>query len=293
MGRGKIRRRMGLLLCLLLVHLPWSSYGERQGVVTLGNDLTQEQRAEMLRLFGVKEQEVQLLVVTNEEERSYLEGVATEAQIGTKAISSAYVEGLEKGSGIQVETYNLTWVTKDMFRNALVTAGVYDARVVGAAPFNVSGTAALTGMLKAFEELRGEPLSQEQKQVANEEILRTGALGEEVGKEKAVELIQRVKETIVEEKVKNPEEIKRIILEISGDLNITLNQEQIASIVSLMEKVANLDLNTEAIKEQLKGIGEQLGNLTKENQEVKSLLERILDFFRRLLDSILGFVKGK
>lgn len=287
------RKALGLIAFFLVLTLNPQVFGADQGVVTLGNDLNQKQRQQMLDLFGAQEREIKTLVVTNAEERSYLEGIASEAQIGSKAISSAYVEGLEEGAGIQVQIYNLTWVTEGMIQNSLVTAGVKDARIIAAAPFNVSGTAALTGILKAFEELRGEALNQEQKEIANEEIVKTGELGQSIGKEKATELIQTVKEEIVEKKIKNPEEIKRIIIEIAGRLDINLNNQQIEDITKLMEGITRLNLDTEEIKRQLKGIGEKLGEITKQNEEVKSLLRRIIDMIKNFFNSILGMLTGK
>lgn len=287
------RNKIGLATLSIILSTVILVYGQTQGVVTLGNDLNQQQREQMLNLFKVEEGKVKTLVVTNAEERQYLEGVATEQQIGTRAISSAYVEGLEAGEGIQVETYNITWVTEDMFRNALVTAGVKDARIIAGAPFNVSGTAALTGILKAFEALRGQEISEEQKQVANEEIVKTGELGEAVGKEKAVQLIQAVKEEVIEKNIKSPEEIRRIIIEISGRLDINLNNQQVEELTKLMERITRLNLNTNEIRRQLQGIGEKLGEITRQNEEVRSLLERIIDFIRQLFESILGMILGK
>ena len=286
------RRGLSLFLMVFMLLSAMPSYSQNNIVVTLGNDLNKEQRQQILRIFGVAEEEVKALVVTNEEERAYLKGVATEAQIGTRAISSAYVENLSAGEGIIVETYNITWVTRDMFQNALVTAGVRDARVIAAAPFDVSGTAALTGILKAFEEVTGKKIDENQKQIANEEIVKTGRLGDEIGKDKASKLIQEIKQEIVEKNVRNPEEIKRIIIEIAGRLDINLNTQQVNDISELMEKINKLNLNTEEMTRQLKNIGRQLGEITKQNQEVKSILDRILDFIRRIFDSILGMAKG-
>ncbi|WP_034328604.1 DUF1002 domain-containing protein [Alkaliphilus transvaalensis] len=278
------------IIIVYLISINSLAYGQENIVVTLGNDLNQQQREEMLNLFGVTEGNIKVLVVTNEEERNYLKGIATEAQIGTRSISSAYVENLSRGEGINVETYNITWVTAEMFQNALATAGVTDARIIAAAPFNVSGTAALTGILKAFEEMRGETINEDRKRIANEEIVKTGELGEEIGQERAVQLIKEVKEEIIEKGVKNPEEIKRIVIEIAGRLDINLNTQQIEDISKLMEQISRLNLNTDVIRQQLQGIGQQLGEIAKQNEEVKSLLDRIIEMFRRLLESIFNMI---
>ena len=125
--------------------------------------------------------------------------------IGDRAISSASVEILSPGSGIQVETKNITWVTSAMYTNALVTARVKDARVIAAAPYPVSGTAALTGILKGFEEATGRKLDEQAKRIANEELVRMGDLGQELGsKEKAAQLIMGIKEEVIRNNVTNP-----------------------------------------------------------------------------------------
>ncbi|SDL26980.1 DUF1002 domain-containing protein [Natronincola ferrireducens] len=263
-------------------------YGSQNVVVTLGNDLNQEQRQQMLNLFNVKQGAIAVLVVTNEEERRYLEGVATERQLGTKAISSAYVEHLQQGEGIAVETYNITWVTEEMIMNALVTAGVTNAKVIAAAPFEVSGTAALTGILKAFEEVTGQAISEEQKRIANEEMVKTGELGEKIGKEEATILIREIKEVIIERKIREPQEIRRIVIEIAGQLNIQLTEKQVEDITKLMEQITRLNLNTEVIQQQLQGIREGLRDISRDNQEVQSFLQKILEVLRRILESILG-----
>ncbi|AKL97079.1 putative protein DUF1002 [Clostridium aceticum] len=275
-----------VLLCVLLT--TWMSYGSQHVVVTLGNDLNQQQRQQMLEIFGVQEGTVKTLVVTNQEERRYLEGLATERQIGTRAISSAYIENLQQGEGISVETYNITWVTEEMIMNALVTAGVTNAKVIAAAPFEVSGTAALTGILKGFEEITGEKISEEQKQVANEEMIKTGELGEEIGKEEATTLIREIKEVVVEKRIREPEEIKRVVIEIAGQLNIRLTEGQVEEITRLMERITRLNLNTEVIRQQLHGIGQQLRDISRDNQQVQSLLQRMIEMLKRLVESILG-----
>lgn len=267
------------------------AYADNTVVVTLAKNLNDTQREQILELFNVSEETTKIIEVTNEEERRYLEGIAPEEQIGKITISSAYVEVLEEGSGIEVETYNISWVTKEMYQSALVTAGVKDAKVIAAAPYSVSGTGALTGIIKAFEQATGKKISEEQKKVANEEVIKTGELGEEIGKEKATELVRVVKEEVTAKRIKDPEEIKRIIIDIAGRLDINLNAEQIDSISKLMEKINKLNLNTEEIKNQLRGIGEKLDKTLKDNEQVKSLLQRIIEAIRNFFNSLLSKLK--
>jgi len=263
-----------------------------QAVVSLGADLTIEQQKQMLDYMNVDRDDINLVTVTNEEEAAYLKGTSAVDKIGTRAISSAYVEELEKGKGISVETYNITWVSEDMYANALVTAGVKDARVIAAAPFKVSGTAALTGIIKAFEEITGKKLDEDAKRVANEEMVVTGELGEELGdKKKASELVKRVKEEVVEKGITDREDIKRIILEIQQDLNIKLDESQIQQLLNLMDKLKNIDINLKDLKEQVTKIGEKVRDIAENNEEVKSFLQKIVDLLNQLVQGLLNIFR--
>ena len=292
MKNNKLLKHISLVIAFIFIFSIFV-YADSSTVVTLGKDLNTNQRKQILDIFGVNEEEITIIEVNNQEERAYLEGVATEAQLGKITMSSAYVELLEEGSGIEVETYNISWVTREMYQSALVTAGVKDARVIAAAPFPVSGTGALTGIIKAFEQATGERISEEQKKVANEEIVQTGKLGEEIGKEKATELIRVVKEEVIEKRLKNPEEIKKVVVDIAARLDINLHMDQIEEIAGLMKKINSLNLDTKEIREQLKGISEKIDQTLKDNEEVKSLLQKIIDMINDLFKSLFGMLWDK
>lgn len=281
----KILKNISLVLVFIMLSTTLV-YGDSNKVVTLAKDIDESQRKEILDIFGVKEDEVVIIEVNNQEERKYLEGIVSEAQIGTRTISSAYLELLGKDSGIQVETHNISWVSKDMFASALITAGVKDARIIAAAPFPVSGTGALTGILKSFEQATGVKIDEEKKKVATQEIVETGELGEIFGQDKAAELIRSIKEAIIEEGVKSPEDIERVISQAASKLDIKLSQNQIDSINNLMDKISKLDINVDDFKEQMKDLGKKIEDTLKNNKEVRSWIKRFFDallsFFRVL-----------
>jgi uncharacterized protein YpuA (DUF1002 family) len=288
-----MRRWVLAWTCVVVLLLTQSLCVGAQGeeVVSLGADLTSKQQEQILDLFGVEADEVKIIHVTNQEERDYLEGLVSDKKIGTRAISSAYVKPLDEGDGLVVETYNINWVTKEMYANAMATAGVENARAVAAAPFSVSGTAALTGIMKAFEEVSGEELDEEAKRAANEELVTTGELGEDIGKDEAAALIKDIKERIVREGIKDPDDIKKIVLDIAKQLNIQLTDEQINQIVELMKKISNLDLNIENITNQLEKITGHLDSIKKTVEENKGILQRIwgaIEGFFQWLRNLIG-----
>lgn len=256
-------------------------------VVALGKDLSEEQKREMLSFFKVDDS-VRLIQVSNEEEREYFGQYIDESILGTRAISSVYVERLPEGEGITVETHNISWVTEDMYRNASITAGVKDARIIVSSPVKVSGTAALTGIMKAFEDLTGESISKEEKEIASEEIAKTVLLGNEIGQEKAQELINNIKIYIIDNNIKGKGSIKKVAEEMAKDLGVELTDEQLNQIVSLMRNISKLDLNIEDIKQQLKDISGKIDRIAQQNIEIKSFLGRILDAIMSFLNKIFG-----
>ncbi len=279
------------ILALVITILSTNVFANGNAVVSLGKDLNLEQRQEMIDLFGA-DSEDEIIEVTNEEERQYLGQYVDSKVLGSRAISSSYVKPGKKGSGIKVETYNITWVTEDMLINALVTAGVKDAEIKVAAPFNVSGTAALTGVIKGFEGATGENISEEEKQIASEEIAKTGELGDEIGQDEATQIIKKVKEEMVERGIKSPEDIKELIEEASQEINITLTEEQKEKISQLMEKISNLDLNVEDIKSQLQNISDKLKELGENTEEIKGFVAKILDFLGNIFTRLGELIKG-
>ncbi|HCL4436625.1 TPA: DUF1002 domain-containing protein [Clostridium botulinum] len=263
-------------------------YADAFKVVTLGADLTNEQKEEMLKYFGVTRKEANVMEVNKEEEDKYLAGVATRKQIGTKSISCAYVEPTDKG-GLNISTHNIYWVTENMIRNALITAGVENANVKVGAPFNVSGTAALTGILKGFESSKGgKKIDEEKKKVANEEMVVTGNLGEKIGQDEAANLINEVKKEVVKEKPKTEKEIKNIVKDATNNYGYKLSNEDMQKITALMDKINGLDLDFKQIKDQLNQVSNKLKDVVT-SEEAKGffskLWEGIKDFFDNIFSS--------
>ncbi|HCS75391.1 MAG TPA: DUF1002 domain-containing protein [Clostridiales bacterium] len=271
-----------LLIMLNIMSFSTAALADAAKVVSLGANLNEDQKNQIMTLFGVKSDEVVMLEVTNQEERDYLGGLVSDEKIGKRAMSSAYVEILEDGEGISVETHNINWVTKEMYANAMVTAGIENARVVAAAPFNVSGTAALTGIMKAFEEAAGEELPEEAKQTANEEMVTTGELGDDIGQDEAASLVQEIKERIIREKITDPEQIRKIIIDIAAELNINITQEHIDKLANLMERISKLDLSVENVTRQLE-------NINKGLEKVKETIDQNKGFFQKIFDAIKNF----
>lgn len=294
------KKTVGFLFCMALAVVLVFALGTGvlatySRVITFGADLDRAQKSMLASKFGVNlaEANVPVVDVTNAEERKYLAGLVPENVIGTRAISSAMVEVLPAGRGITVETQNINWVTTDMYANAMATARVKDARVIVAAPFPVSGTAALTGIFKAFEAATGKSLGDQAKKVANEELVRTGELARDIGKDNATRLVLLVKEKVITERTKDPERIRQIIINVAGDLNINLNNRQIEDLTTLMQKISGLNLNITDITDQLTNLRTEIQRKITEQPELRNWFERLLDAINQLVQQIRVMIIGE
>ncbi|GEK58723.1 hypothetical protein CHL76_04360 [Marinococcus halophilus] len=256
--------------------------------VTLGQDLSSEQRSSLLEEMEVTEGEVPVVEVTNEEEYQYLGDYLSSSEIGSRALSSAKITAAEDGEGIDIETNKIDTVTEGMYANALATAGVEDAEVYVTAPFNVSGTAALTGILKAYEQQNNVSISEDQKQVANEEIAKTSELGEDIGKEEATTLITEIKQEINNTEINNTEDIRIIVQNVSSDMNIELSEQQQDELVSLFDRMQNLNIDWSQMENQLNKATENIDSFMN-SEDTQNFLSRIVAFLEQMLDSVQGW----
>ena len=291
------KRWMAILLtCIMAVALPVTAYGASDNkntdtpYVALGADLNQEERATVLRLLGISEEDLNnytVTTVTNADEHEYLDSYLSSSIIGSRALSSVMVEGTAEGSGINVTTSNITYCTPGMYENALATAGIENADIKVAGPFNISGTAALVGAIKAYENMTGEEVKKENADTATNELVVTGQVAENVGdQEKAEQLIGAVKGEVVEGNATTTEEIGNVVDQAAQEMEVNLSEEDRQAIIDLMKKIDDLNLNIDSLMEQASNLYDQIAgldlNLNIDEEQVKGFFEKILDFFRGL-----------
>jgi uncharacterized protein YpuA (DUF1002 family) len=276
-----------LLALALLASLAVPAFAQGESRVVVGADLNEEQIQTVYSLFGIERGSVTELTVTNAEERAYLEGLVEESVIGKYAISCVYVQLLGEGSGLTVETHNITWCTAEMYQNALITAGVKDAKIVVASPFEVSGTAALTGVYKAYESITGNKLDEAAKTAGIRELTVTGEIAEEVGDNDAAGIVNGVKEILGETSKKSDEELRREIVSIADRFNVTLSDSQIRQLIDLCRTLEKLDPDeiksrVEEAQETIQRIGEAKDKAVSFYEKFKNFLGDAADFLERV-----------
>lgn len=251
----KRRNLMSALLCsiCLVASSTVPAMADGTKVVTLGADLSDAQKNTMLKYFKVNSSEVQILTITNQDEREHLSGYVPAEQIGTRTVSCAYVRPTSSG-GIKVRTANLNWVTCNMIASSLSTSGVKNCEVVAACPFEVSGTGALTGIEMAYEAASGQKLDSAKKDVATREMVVTSNLGERVGKKPATNVVNRSKIEVIENNITNHDEIYNIVVNNIEQNNITVNNSDVDELVALLEEIAQQNYNYEDMRETLENV---------------------------------------
>lgn len=265
--------------------------------LALGADLTEAQRNTVLGYMGIDPAALgnyDVVYINNQEEHSYLDSYMDSSAIGTKSLSSVVITKADAGSGINISTYNINYCTVGMYKNALATAGVTDANIIVAGPFQLSGTAALVGIFKAYEEMTGDNLDEEVVDAALNELVTTGELNQSIdGDSDSVEaLIAELKQKLANGELSTDEDIRAAIDELAKKYNLSLSEDDIKTLIDLINALKGLDLDWDSIANQAKSWADKLGvdfnNIDKEAaagffqkvvEVVKSIWEKIKSIF--------------
>ena len=276
--------------------------------IALGSDLTQNQLGTVLSLMGVSAADLpnyNVVYVTNAEEHQRLDKYIDPKVIGTKSLSSVLVKPATAGHGVVVTTKNINFCTTNMYRNALITAGVQDADIIVAAPSQISGTAGLIGALKAYEQMSGKAVGENALDTALNELVTTGELSNSAGgTTEAEELISYIKAQVAANDLETEEEIEAAVRKGMKDLNVSLSEEEVKRIVNLMMKIKSMGIDFNVLAEQADDIyakyKTQIDNGTFNINDVKLedlglgklITKSVGNFFKEVGSSIKDFFGG-
>lgn len=276
-----------LAVCLLAGAVPALAVDAGEARAVIGANLTDEQIADVYKNFGISRGDVTELRVTNADERKYLSGYVDDSVIGTNSISCVYIEVLDEGEGLDVTTSNINWCTSQMYVSALATAGITDAKIIVAAPFEVSGTAALTGVYMAYEDITGETLDETAKLVSTQELTLTAELAEKIGSYDSVEIVNELKLLLGETRNMTDEQLRAEIVSIASDLGVTLTDTQINQLISLCRSLEKLNpdelkAKVESVQNTIAKLGQAKETVSNFLTGVKNVWNSIVDFFKNI-----------
>ncbi len=264
--------------------------GSSDSRAVIGADLDSSEIEYVYKAFGIERGDVTELTVTNADEREYLEGQVDESLIGTKSISCIYIEVLDEDDGLNVSVDNITWCTPDMYMNAMVTAGITDADVKICAPFKVSGTAALTGIYKAYEDITGEKLDEDAKLVSTQELTTTAELADEIGSDDSTAIVNDLKLILDQTSKMSDDELRAKIIEIAGSYDVTLTDEQIDQLISLCRSMEKLDINE--LMDKVNQVQDYLKSFGDAKDSASQFISNAADTITVLINKLVEFIKG-
>ena len=263
--------------------------------LALGADLSEEQRNTVLSLMGIDAaglNNYDVVYVNNSEEHQYLDSYVESSKIGSKSWSSVVIVKRDKGNGLNISTKNITYCTVGMYKNALTTAGITDADIIVAGPKPISGTAALVGIFKAYEEMSGEKVQDNVVDAALNELVVTGQLEDAIDgltNEEVEEFIAYIKSVIAEKGLTDESSINQAIDDACKKYGVTLDDTERQKIVDLLLKITSLGID-------LNGLVDYASSLYNSFKNGGSSSSGILSTVRNAIGSIFGaignFFKG-
>lgn len=262
--------------------------------LALGADLSEEQKSTVLSIMGISPEQLEnydVVYVTNAEEHQYLDSYISSSQIGSKAWSSIVIVEREEGSGLNISTTNINYCTVGMYKNALTTAGVTDADIIIAGPSNISGTAALVGVFKAYQQMTGDTVAENVVDAAVNELVITGQLEDSIeglSDEEVEEFIAYIKSVIAENDLSDEGEINEVIDEACEKYGVTLSEQERQQIVDLLLKITSLGIDLDGVVDYAKALydsyknGDGTGNASSANGWFSKLFSGMKDWFLKL-----------
>ena len=283
-----MKKAISLLLALLMLGSCIAlADGNKDSRTVIGVDLSDSDIQTVYNAFGISRGDVTELTVTNQDERHYLEGLVDEKLIGSRSISCVYIEALDEGKGLNVSVKNITWCTPDMYMNAMVTAGITDANVKIAAPFAVSGTAALTGIYMAYESVTGEKLDEDAKKVGTKELTVTAELADAIGSADSTAIVNDLKLMLDEIAQMSDDEIRAEIKKLADKYGVELTDSQIDKLVDLCRSMTKLDV--QVLKEKVEQVQQYLRDLASKSGDIKDFLATVADTVAEFVSKIIHF----
>lgn len=261
--------------------------------LSLGADLSEEQRSAVLSLLGVNASDLSsydVVTVTNAEEHQYLDSYIESSRIGSRSLSSVVIVKRKKGNGLNISTKNITYCTVGMYKNALTTAGVTDADIIVAGPTGISGTAALVGILKAYQEMTGEEIDNSVVDAALHELVMTGELEESIEgltDQEVEEFVAYIKSVIAKNDLSDEASINEAIDEACEKYGVALSAEERQNIVDFLLKITSLGIDLNGLVDY----ASSLYHSFKNGNGSGGVFSSIGDFFSNVFSSIGDFFK--
>src|SRR5699024_3360965 len=159
-----------------------------------------------------------------------------------------------------------------------------DAVVDVASRVQVSGRSSITGIYKAYD-AGGAEGEEDRVKVANEELDLTTELTnkERMSEEKGTELMTEIKKEITEKDPATSQDEEEIVKEQLDKLEIELSDEERQLLIDLFDKIKDLDIDFDKVKDQLEDIASTLKDKFEDIEIDEGFWEKVKSFFNDLI----------
>ncbi|MCT1901279.1 DUF1002 domain-containing protein [Oceanobacillus sojae] len=257
--------------------------------IIYGEKLNDSQRTQVRETLGVSDDDTyEEHDVTGQDYADFING-----NPDSNMYSSARITLESDGSGLEVNILtpdNITEVTKEMYMNALLTAGAENATVDVVSPVRVSGHSALTGIYKAYD-VEGVELDKDRMELANDELKVATDLADndDVSDEDVSTLLTEIKKMIAEQNPVTKEEVEQIVNEQLNNLDIQLNDADRQMLIDLVNRMRDLDIDFGSMKEQLEDITNNLVEKAEDLGLDEGFWQKVANFFSDIFRAISNF----
>ena len=195
----------------------------------------------------------------------------------------------DKGSGLNISTTNINYCTVGMYKNALTTAGVTDADIIVAGPTPISGTAALVGVLKAYQEMTGKEISDSVVDTALNELVLTGQLEDSLKGVSDAEVEAYIKALIAKDDLTDDAGINGAIDEACEKYGVTLSDDERQQIIDLIKKINSLGIDLNGLVDYAESLYNSFKN--GDGSSNSGIAAAVGGFFKSIISSVGDFFK--
>ncbi|MFR8351904.1 MAG: DUF1002 domain-containing protein [Blautia obeum] len=104
----------------------------------------------------------------------------------------------------------------------------------------------------------GQELDSTKEDLAAKEVVVTGDVAQQVGQDNATNIINQAKMQIIGDNIQNADEIYNIVYNIAEQNGVSLSQDEIDTIVSLLQQIAQQNYDIQEMKQTLANIQQNL-----------------------------------
>lgn len=116
-------------------------------------------------------------------------------------------------------------------------------------------------------------------------MVKTAQLAKSIGNDQAVALLAKIKEEIAKNPPQTDADMRALIERVAKDLGITLTPDEINSLISLFNKMKNLNIDWNQVNDQLNKAKEKLSAFLQ-SEEGKTFIQNIIDILKEIWQAI-------